>query len=166
MRPIETEAATHRYIGGPGIDDLHVEVFPEIDTEAGGFRRVMRSRWRPDETERTALLLGGDLVLDVMGSELAPVRLLVSAPPVDPERVFAQVDGVIATAQAVTIASLLAEIDPKLGVDIATVRAWSDDDRRAVSDWIRAWGETAAGGTLPAGPEVLYPKADEPEIKS
>lgn len=160
MRPIATDQATTKYVGGPGVDDLMVEEGLEINPESGVVQKRLRSRWRPDDEERTALILGGDIVLDVMGSSLPPVRVLVSAPPVDATKVYATVDAVIATSQAVTIASLLADVAPELGVTIEVVRSWSDVDRKAVSEWLRAYGETPEGGTVPDWPTVLAPRDD------
>jgi hypothetical protein len=134
MRPIETQASDTTYVGGEGVDDLPTEVGVELDPQSGTILRRMRSRWRPDELERSALILGADVVLDVFGSAMPPVRVRVTAPATSLRKATETVDSVISVSIAYTIASVLADLGVKRSIE--DIRAWSDDDRRAVSTWL------------------------------
>lgn len=137
MRPINTPAATTRWIGAGDVGELPAETFLEQDGTA--LVRVNRSRWRPDEAERAALALGGDVVLDVFGSQHPPVRILATVFPVDDaDGVFGRVDTLLDTAVGLSIVGLLGslgiettleeigELDPG---QTDAVAAWLRDDR-------------------------------------
>lgn len=143
MRPIETPESDTRFVGGPGVDDLPVQVLTELQPESGLILRVNRARWRPDALERMAIALGGDVVVDVMGATLAPYRVLASTMPVGtPERVYAAVDEILANGIAWSLSTTLGELG--IAKTIEEVRAWTEDDTKAVADWMAEHPEDEA----------------------
>lgn len=143
MRPIETPDTDTRFVGGPGIDDLPTQTLTELQPDSGLILRVNRARWRPDDDERMAIALGGDVVVDIFGATIAPYRVLASAVPVGtPDKVYAAVDEILARGVAWSLASTLADVGIEKTID--EIRAWTEDDTKAVSVWMAAYPEDEA----------------------
>lgn len=137
MRPIETPAASTRWIGGTGVDPLMTETVPELQAD-GTLVRINRSRWRPDEAERAAIALGADVVLDVFGSQHPPVRILATVFPVDdPDGVFARIDGLVGKATALAFVGLLVSLG--IEVSLAEIEALDDVEETALGEWLTGW---------------------------
>ena len=143
MRPIDTPAADTRWIGAGDVGELRTETF--LEPQSGGVLvRVNRSRWRPDEAERAAIALGGDVVLDVFGSQLPPVRILASVFPVeDADAVFARIDALVTKATALAFVGILG----LLGID-ATLEEIEGLDDEAATD-LGAWLTGYQGDPIP-----------------
>lgn len=140
MRPIETPTTDTRFVGGPGIDDLPTETLLELNPDDGTLMRANRSRWRPDDNERMAIALGGDVVLDVFGTTLPPVRVLATALPVQsPEKVYAAVDAILARGVGWSLAATLGELGYEVSLD--TALGWSDTERAQIASWLADYPE-------------------------
>lgn len=161
MRPIDVPTADTRHIGGPGIDDLPTESILELNPDDGSLMKAHRSRWRPNEDERMAIALGGDVVLDIFSSSIPPVRVLATAIPVEtPDKVYATFDAILARGVAWSISSTLADVGYPFTID--QVAEWTTDQTKEVAEWMAARpgsGETVFGDLLDEWrtrrPEVL-----------
>lgn len=150
MKPIETleTDTTFGGVASKGINDLPTQTLLETLPDKS-IVEVHRSVWELEPAERAAIMLGARFVLDVYGGAVPPMRLAVAEPTLtDPESVYALVDQAIAISVGTSIAAVLRDVDVER--DVATVVAWSDDEKREISDWLRGIGEGATIGIPPA----------------
>lgn len=137
MRPISTPAADTRWIGAGDVGELPAETFLE-PAEGGALVRVNRSRWRPDEAERAAIALGGDVVLDVFGSAHPPVRILATVFPVDDaDAVFGRIDALVGKATSLAFVAVLATL--AIEATIEEIEALDDVEETALGEWLTGW---------------------------
>lgn len=149
MKPVETPQSDTTYGGVASKEILDLPTQTLIETLPDrSIVQVHRSVWELEPTERAAIMLGARFVLDVFGGGVPPMRIAVEEPRLDdPETVYRLVDEAIAIAAAGSIASVLRDVG--IERDVATIVAWSDEDKKDVSAWLRKIGDGEPLG-LPA----------------
>ena len=162
MRPIATSTTSTLFTGDRerGVEDLPIEESIELAPN-GEIVNVLRSRWRLTDEERAAVMLGADLVLDVFGKALPPVRPTITAPPVsDPPKVFAILEAATRGATLISTAGLLGLVG--IRTDASVLSAWSELEIEDTAEWLKET-EGKDLGSAPACVQALVVDLEHPE---